>query len=157
MRSFTVLGSGLLPACRAAAPARKAASEPQGTVDAWTVWDGPREQLMQQQIQDFQQLSPRLKVRHVLVTQQEMYDKYMAAIISGTAPDTIMVHARMLPAMADRGHLQALDDLIKRDQLKPAEIWYEVEWEAQQWEGKAYGLPLATGGGNKASTSRSTS
>jgi multiple sugar transport system substrate-binding protein len=145
---FAVFGSALLSACRAGAPARQAASEPQGTVEAWTVWDGPREQLMQQQIQDFQQLFPKLTVRHVLVTQQEMYDKYTAAIIGGTAPDSIMVHARMLPAMADRGHLQALDDLLKRDQLKPAEIWYDVEWEAQQWEGRAYGLPLATGGGN---------
>jgi multiple sugar transport system substrate-binding protein len=127
-----------------AAPAGK----PQGNVEAWTVWDGTREALMNQQIEDFQRLVPAVTVRHSLVQQAQMYDKYTSAIAGGTSPDSVMVHGRMLPAMADKGQLVALDAYVRRDGLKPAEVWYEPEWQGQLWRGKAYGLPLASGGGN---------
>ena len=127
-----------------AAPAGK----PQGSVEAWTVWDGTREALMNQQIEDFQRLVPAVTVRHSLVQQAQMYDKYTSAIAGGTSPDSVMVHGRMLPAMADQGQLVALDAYVRRDGLKPAEVWYEPEWQGQLWRGKAYGLPLASGGGN---------
>jgi multiple sugar transport system substrate-binding protein len=126
----------------------KSGGKAQGNVEAWTVWDGTREPLMNQQIQDFQQQMPAITVRHSLVQQAQMYDKYTSAIAGGTSPDTIMVHGRMLPAMADKGLLVVLDGYLKRDTLKPADIWYEAEWLGQQWQGKAYGLPLASGGGN---------
>src|SRR2546423_527865 len=42
----------------------------------------------------------------------------------------------------------ALDAYVKKDGLKPADTWYDAEWQGQQWQGKAYGLPLASGGGN---------
>src|SRR4051794_39175759 len=71
-----------------AAPAGK----PQGSVEAWTVWDGTREALMKQQIEDFQRLVPTVTVRHSLVQQAQMYDKYTSAIAGGTSPDSVMVH-----------------------------------------------------------------
>jgi multiple sugar transport system substrate-binding protein len=153
----------LLRACAAGAPATLLAAcgplgagsgpagpsgKPQGTVEAWTVWDGTREALMNQQIEDFQRLVPAVTVRHSLVQQAQMYDKYTSAIAGGTSPDSVMVHGRMLPAMADKGQLLALDAYVRRDGLKPADIWYEPEWQSQQWRGKPYGLPLASGGGN---------
>jgi ABC-type glycerol-3-phosphate transport system substrate-binding protein len=116
-------------------------------VEAWTVWDGTREALMNQQIEDFQRLVPAVTVKHSLVQQAQMYDKYTSAIAGGTSPDSVMVHGRMLPAMADKGQLLALDPYVRRDGLKPADVWYEPEWQGQQWQGKAYGLPLASGGG----------
>jgi len=103
---------------------------------------------MDQQIRDFQQLNPGITVRHSLVQQATMYDKYTAAIAGGTSPDSVMVHGRMLPSMADKGQLTALDPYVRRDGLKPTDVWYEPEWLGQQWQGKPYGLPLAAGGGN---------
>ncbi|MBI3973015.1 MAG: extracellular solute-binding protein [Chloroflexi bacterium] len=147
----TAVAGAALAACAPGAadsPAAKPAGKPQGTVEAWTVWDGTREALMNDQIRDFQQLFPAITVRHSLVQQAQMYDKYTAAIAGGTSPDSIMVHGRMLPSMADKSQLLALDAHVRRDGLKPAEIWYEPEWQGQQWQGKAYGLPLASGGGN---------
>jgi multiple sugar transport system substrate-binding protein len=147
----TATAGAAAAACASAgpgSPATRPAGKPQGTVEAWTVWDGTREALMHDQIRDFQQLYPAITVRHTLVQQATMYDKYTAAIAGGTSPDSIMVHGRMLPAMADKGQLQTLDASIRRDGLKPADIWYEAEWQGQQWQGKAFGLPLASGGGN---------
>jgi multiple sugar transport system substrate-binding protein len=128
--------------------AGKPASKIQGTVEVWTVWDGTREPLILQEAQDFQQQLPGVTVKHSLVQQAQMYDKYTSAIAGGTSPESVMVHGRMLPSMADKGQLQALDAWLKRDGLKPTNIWYEAEWQGQLWQGKAYGLPLASGGGN---------
>ncbi|MDQ3700598.1 MAG: extracellular solute-binding protein, partial [Chloroflexota bacterium] len=128
--------------------AAKPVGKPQGTVESLTVWDGTREPLMNEQIKDFQQLFPAINIRHSLVPAAQMYDKYTAAIASGTSPDSIMVHGRMMPAMADKGQLQVLDPYVRRDAIKPTETWYEPEWQGQLWQGKAYGLPLASGGGN---------
>jgi multiple sugar transport system substrate-binding protein len=130
------------------ATAGKPAGKVQGTVETWTVWDGTREPLILQEAQDFQQLFPGVAVKHSLVQQAQMYDKYTSAIAGGTSPESIMVHGRMLPSMADKGQVVALDPYLKRDNLKPADVWYDAEWQGQQWQGKAYGLPLASGGGN---------
>jgi multiple sugar transport system substrate-binding protein len=150
----TVVPATALAACGTAGSAgsdvsgNKPAGKVQGAVETWTVWDGTREPLIQEEIKDFQRLFPAVTVNHSLLQQAQMYDKYTSAIAGGTSPDSIMVHGRMLPSMADKGQLQALDAYVRRDGIKPTETWYEAEWQGQVWQGKPYGLPLASGGGN---------
>jgi ABC-type glycerol-3-phosphate transport system substrate-binding protein len=105
-RLAATVGAASLAACgvsNGGATAGKPAGKVQGTVEAWTVWDGTREPLILQEAQDFQQLFPGVTVKHSLVQQAQMYDKYTSAIAGGTSPESIMVHGGCCPRWPTKG------------------------------------------------------
>lgn len=114
----------------------------------WHVWGGARIPLVEQQIKEFEERFPGIKVNHELISAQGMMEKYLAAMAGGMPPDVIMIHGRdHLPAFAARKALIELDKYMERDGIQASDVWYKAEYETYQWQGKTYALPFATGTG----------
>jgi len=133
-------------AAQTEAPA--AGSEPV-TIQFWHVWGGPRLEMIDSMLADFKQLHPNITVEHTLLDQSDMVEKYLTAITSGSPPDVIMVHgSNFFQSFASQNALMSLDDYIAKDGMNLTDIFYQPDVETYQWDGKTYGLPLATGAGS---------
>jgi multiple sugar transport system substrate-binding protein len=149
--------AGASPAAAATQPAAKPGAAPaaasyaevkevKGTVRFWHVWIG-REKLVDDVLAGFNKIYPNVKIEQNPIPQGGMNEKYLTAIAAGDPPETIMVSGRVLPSVASKNALTALDEMMARDKVAP-DTWYPGEFKGQQYKGKTYGLPLATGGGN---------
>lgn len=142
-----VAGTAVLAA--ACGPKPAASPEPTGPVTLrwWHVWGGSRVPLMDKQVEDFDALHPDIKVDHLLISQDGMYEKYLTAIAGGNPPDVIMILSTVLPSFATKNVLLELDSYLERDKIDPKEVWYPAEFEESVFGGRTYALPLSTGGG----------
>lgn len=118
------------------------------TIQFWHVWGGARLEMIESMIADFQAENPHITVEHTLLDQADMVQKYLTAIASGDPPDVIMVHgANFFQSFADQDALMALDEYITADGMDLEDIFYQADMETYIYNGKVYGLPLATGAG----------
>jgi len=116
------------------------------TLQFWHRWGGERVPLMEKQISDFVADHPNISFESLVLPQDTLYQKALAAIASGEAPDVIMVYGESLfPVIVRRNGLLALDDYLKRDRINGSKIFIKEDWEAFNYNGKCYGLPLTVG------------
>jgi multiple sugar transport system substrate-binding protein len=114
-------------------------------VTYWHAWNQSRLPLIEKQIAAFEEQHPHIKVRHTLITQQGMDEKYTTAIAGGDPPDVIMIHGqRHVLAFAENEVLTPLDDFMAKDGINP-DIWFDFEMSTYAWKGKQWALPYATG------------
>lgn len=117
------------------------------TVTFVNVWGGTRVSLMNDLIKKFEQLHPNITVKSELIPQSGMNQRYLTSIAGGTPPDAIMLNRNQLPYFASQHALTSLDPYLKRDNMDLSKIFYPVEVELSQWQGKTYALPNSTATG----------
>lgn len=129
-------------------PALPSIAQDPVTVTFWHVWGGPRLEMIDSIIADFEAENPGIHIEHTLIDQGGMAERYLTAIAGGDPPDVIMVHAgRFFPAFANRGVLMDLSPFVERDGLDLESIFVEADLQTYLWEGIPYAMPLSTGGG----------
>ncbi len=115
-------------------------------------WEGARTQVLDQVVADYQQQHPQVKINSLLVFGSGEgyfdgmpYDKILAQIASGTPPDVIMIGSDVAAAWARRGSaLRPLDDILRRDKVDPAKVFYPALAQMARAQGRYYGLPQLT-------------
>ena len=118
------------------------------TVTFWHVWGGPRLEMIEEIIANFEAENPGIEIEHTLIDQAGMAERYLTAIAGGDPPDVIMVHSgNFFPAFANRGVLMDLTPYIEQDGLNLEDIFAQSDLQSYLWDGTPYGLPLATGAG----------
>jgi multiple sugar transport system substrate-binding protein len=75
---------------------------------------------------------------------QEFTEVLLARIAAGNPPDATILWTSPA-ALAARGSLQALDDLMQTAQYAQAENWPPAVLASCQFQGKTYGLPVTAG------------
>ena len=113
-------------------------------VTYWHVWGGPRLPLIEDQVTGFEERNPHIKVRHTLISQTGMDEKYLTAIAGGDPPDVIMLHGqRHFVAFSDNDVLTPLDELMRIDNI-PKDTWFDYEVDVYTWDGKMFAAPFST-------------
>ena len=109
-------------------------------------WGGTRIPLMNKQIEEFNQFYPNITIKSEVSRSSELEKLNLSAIAAGTPPGVMMLRADIIPFMVKQKVLRPLDDLVKRDELKPYEVFYRGELDTRKYEGKLWGLPQVVGG-----------
>lgn len=116
-----------------------------GTVQFSNCWGGARIPLVEKWIKSFNAIYPNIKIENDVGDCPPLRDKQVSAIAAGAPPNVMMVKSDNAAFYADQGAILPLDDLMKRDGVKP-EWFYPAEFKSRTWQGKTYGLPNATAG-----------
>lgn len=99
-------------------------------------------QLVQQNIDHFQQLNPKIKVKYTPVISAQYVSKMDAEFSAGAQPDAMYVYDDSLAGWVDAGYLQPIDGLPGVDKVYNA--IYKGNAQAMSYKGKRYGLPYYT-------------
>jgi multiple sugar transport system substrate-binding protein len=109
-------------------------------------WDGARTALVEAWIADLGALCPGILVENDLRDAASIRDDLVTSAASGSPPSVVMLRSDTLPFFAEHGLLLPLDDLLRRDGIQPD--WFvPAELEHHRWQGRTYGLPQVTAGG----------
>ena len=117
-----------------------------GEVVFTNAWGGTRIPLMNKQIEEFNQFYPNITIKSEVSKSSDLEKLNLSAIAAGTPPGVMMLRADIIPFMVSKKVLRPLDDLVKRDELKPYEVFYRGELDTRKYEGKLWGLPQVVGG-----------
>jgi len=116
-----------------------------GVIQFSNCWGGARIPLVQQWIKDFTAIYPGIKIENDVSDCPALDQKQVSAIAAGAPPNVMMVKSGNLAFFAEQGALLPLDDLMRRDHVKP-EWFYPGELRSRTWQGRTYGLPNVTAG-----------
>lgn len=134
----------LLAACggggNSGGTSNKAASTGPATIN-FQGWDY-QPQLVQQNIQHFEQLNPKLQVNYTAVVSAQYIQKLTAEFTGHTEPDALYVYDDSLAGWVDAGYLQPIDGMPGLD--KVYSMLYPENAAAMTFQGKRYGLPYYT-------------
>lgn len=112
------------------------------TLDYWTGFTGPDGTTMQGLVDQFnKEHEGKIKVNMSVMPWGNFYEKIVAAVISGKAPDVAVMHLDRMAEFASGGVLLPLDDLIGPLGLEGSD-YIEAVWNCGVWEGKRYSIPL---------------
>jgi multiple sugar transport system substrate-binding protein len=137
-------GTAVLAACGPSAPPEVGERV---TVSFWTPGGGGDFCARLDAIaKDFQQRSPSIQVGPTQcgTGQQEFTEVLLARIAADNAPDAAILWTSPA-ALAARGALQPLDQLMQTAQYARAENWPPAVLASCRFEGKTYGLPVTAG------------
>lgn len=112
----------------------------------WSIWGGTRIPLIEATLSEFEAMYPWIRVEHVLVPNAERYDKFLAAVASGSPPDVMMLGRHEIPLLAENNWVLPLDGYMDQDGLS-GDIFFPSEFETARWKGETYLLPMPTGAG----------
>lgn len=121
------------------------AAAAQSKISLLHAWDGFREPLVKQMMDDFAKAYPNISVETRVVNNSKLQQQFMAAYAGGVAPDVVMISTANLVSLSDQGVFMSLDEFMKRDGLTK-DMWFPSELAMGQLGGKTFGLPIRTGG-----------
>lgn len=107
----------------------------------WTMFAGPDGQHALQLVRDFNRENPDVHVTMQRMDASLYYSKMFVAGLGGRSPEVFVVHADVLPRFQKAGLLRPIDDLLSLGSIDPSDFDPAI-WDAIQFEGKAYSLPL---------------
>jgi len=110
----------------------------------WHHWDGNRGELVQEQLDRFMAENPDIDAKQQMTPPASTADKLVTLLISGAAPEIVMVRSSYAAPIIRSGGFLQLDDLMKNDGISvnafiPADIY------PFQLEGQTYALPVMSG------------
>jgi multiple sugar transport system substrate-binding protein len=139
--SVAALGTGLAGA--ALQGCGGGATSPSGTVTlnyGWWSNDPTHDKAMRSWLDDFERAHPKIKVNSELLPWNVYWDKIRTTTAAGTAYDIIGI-AGFNAAAVYNNHV-VLDLQQFSDYQKVAEGMLPVQLEANNWDGKQYGMPV---------------
>jgi multiple sugar transport system substrate-binding protein len=137
-------GSAVLAACGTSPPPEVGE---RGTVSFWTPGGGGEFCTQLDAIaKDFHHYSPSIYIGPTQcgTGEQEFTEVLLARIAADNAPDAAILWTTPA-ALAARGALQPLDQLMQTAQYAPAENWPPAVLASCRFAGKIYGLPVTAG------------
>lgn len=114
---------------------------PPVTLEFWNGFTGGDGPFIQQMIENFEAENPDIDIRATTQEWGDLYQKLPAASFAGAGPDVGVIHVEQIGTMVVRNVIRPLDDLAANLDLD-AEDFSEEVWEAGEYEGKRYGIPL---------------
>ena len=121
-----------------------AAPAPVVTVTYWSAWWDEAATELGRYIVEFEARTPTIKVEvDLLGWGDESWQKLLAAVAGGSAPDISNLNGVMTTQWAGQGALMDLAPLAR-----PDDVWEDKfipgSWEESFWNGGLYSLPMAT-------------
>lgn len=115
------------------------------TIILWDVWDGPRYELAERLVKDFEAAYPWIKVSRQLHTTWGITTKFTATLAGGSPPDVVMLPRTDIPSFIDAGALVPLDSfMVERKVTK--DIFFPADIGSFLVNGKTWALPTPSGG-----------
>lgn len=112
------------------------------TLDFWNGFTGPDGEDIARIIADFNELHEGdIAIRTQTMPWDNFYDQYRTVVSSGEAPDIAVMHLDSIAGYARNDLLTPLDELAADIGLVEEDFISEV-WEAGEYEGSRYGIPL---------------
>ena len=116
---------------------------PAKDIEFWTVFTGPDGENMVRMIDEYNKTNPKIKVKHVPIQADELYQKVPTAVKSGqSVPDLSIVHVERLQGFVENDLLQPIDDYMKKNGNISADKYVKSAWERGTVNGKHYSVPL---------------
>lgn len=120
-----------------------AEAKPAKEIEFWTVFTGPDGENMVKMIDAYNQTNPKIKVKHVPIQADELYQKVPTAVKSGeNVPDLSIVHVERIKGFVANDLLQPLDDYTSQNGKINADGYVKAAWEKGEIDGKRYSVPL---------------
>jgi len=115
-----------------------------GSSDGSVVFQGwdYQSQLVQQNINNFTKLNPKIKVKYTPITSAQYVQKLVAEFTGGAQPDALYVYDDSMAGWVDAGYLQPIDGMPGVD--KVYDSIYPGNAQTMTYKGKRYGLPYYT-------------
>ncbi|MGV3617619.1 MAG: ABC transporter substrate-binding protein [Fimbriimonas sp.] len=107
----------------------------------WNGFSGPDGKAMEGIVREFNKANPDVRVKMQIVPWVTYYDKVTLGLASQDAPDVFVLHGHRVPEYATHGALAPMDALLTESGMGPKDF-VPLAWQAGQWQGKRYGLPL---------------
>lgn len=127
-------------ACGLAGCERRAANGPEVKLTLGC-WEGPEGLASLERLLDrYREQNPNVSIEIQQVPGLQYYQRLKIQLAAGVAPDIMQLAYNELPSFAERGALQPLDDLIRRDGFPISGMFDEII-PALKYEGRFYGLP----------------
>jgi len=111
----------------------------------WTSITGPDGDLIQKNIDRYNQTNPEYKVKLVAMEGSTFNNRLASVTRSGQGvPDIALIASENVNTYASQGMLVAWDDYINGTEVK-AENYVDAAWNVGTYEGKQYGIPTTMG------------
>jgi len=89
---------------------------------------------------EFERDNPGVKIEMEFVGWDNLWNKIITSIGSGSAPDVMYIGSRWIPALADLGAIIPLDPYISEEKKA---MYYDTVWDTVQYKGKYWGVVRA--------------
>lgn len=110
----------------------------------WHHWTAHRVEYVQQLLDAFMEEHPNIKVEQQVVGTGGAQDRLTTYIVSGAAPEIVMVSSGYSFPFMTQGGLYPLDEFIARDGVD-LDMFIPADLEGFQLYGETYGLPVTSG------------
>ena len=118
-------------------------AKPAKEIEFWSVFTGPDGENMVRLVNEYNSTNPKIKVKHVPIAADELYQKVPTAVQSGqSVPDLSIVHVERLAGFVDNNLLQPIDEYINQNGKIKAEDYVKAAWERGSIGGNHYSIPL---------------
>ncbi|MBE3576466.1 MAG: extracellular solute-binding protein [Limnochordales bacterium] len=115
------------------------------TITLWDVWDGPRHELAEKVVKDFEAAYPWIKVNRQFYATGAITAKFTTALAGGAPPDVVMLPRTVVPQFIDAGALAPLDSFMNERKISK-EIFFPADIGSFIVNGKTWALPTPSGG-----------
>lgn len=113
-------------------------------ITLWHHWSGNRIEMIDKMIADFQAEHPWIEVDHVFSGTVGAADRMGTLLLSGAAPEVMMVRSTYAFTFMSVGGFRPLDDLIARDGID-LNMFNQGDLRSFQLLGSTYALPSMSG------------
>jgi len=114
------------------------------TITLWHHWGGNRLEMIDKMIADFEARYPWIHVEHVFSETAGAADRMGTLLVSGSAPEVMMVRSTYAFQFMSLGGFRPLDDLIERDGVDLS-VFNQGDLRSFQLLGSTYALPSMSG------------
>lgn len=115
------------------------------TITLWDVWDGPRQELADKLVEDFEAAYPWIRVSRQVHTTWGITTKFTATLAGGSPPDVVMLPRTEIPSFIDAGALVSLDGFMAERKVTK-DIFFPADIGSFIVSGKTWALPTPSGG-----------
>ena len=137
LRTAGAAGAGLT---LGGVPGRAPAQTKKHVVTIWIHFAGKNYEIITRLIDEFNQTTPDVEVKHTSYGPQEITPKYLAAVAAGSPPDVFHAPGYVPPDFAVNKVIVPLDDLVKLDPTT-----YKNFDPITLYGGRRYGVPVNGG------------
>lgn len=123
-------------------PRRTTLSGDRVLIRFWNGFTGPDGRRMVQLVRRFNEEHPDIQVQLQRIAWATYYNKIFVSGLGGRSPDVFVLHATVLPRFARAGLLVPLEEWLAKEGAPPVDDFAERAWEAVQYEGRPWGIPL---------------
>ncbi len=88
----------------------------------------------------FEKENPGVAIDMEFVGWDNLWNKIITSIGSGSAPDIMYIGSRSIPALADLGAIISIDEYLSEEKK---DMYYDTVWETVSYEGKIWGIVRA--------------